>query len=824
MDSTANILQFCRLCLVKDGVNIPIFDEQGDIRQIYLKISSCLPVKVAREDHLPKKICDGCSNKLDICYDFWRTSAESEKQLLAWLGATGKDAAQVNVKEEDNFDEPLASDISKNDDDENKCYMFEQKVEEGPPVEINDEPPPSKRPRRTAAVKAAIAMDQNSDDDGDSGEPITKMEDDSDETDGDDREPAFVDVPSTSADDQPGPSGVSKDGSDAPCIGAKIQASKEDTTNVPQSNQRSKGIKIIQDIQITGSWKSDDCSYLITGDTTMINLEATLEKDNTAALGPNEEVAQTEEVMLPNQIDNQMESKNEAPDDDVIYEILDDEEQAPGPHEDKTRPNEAKTPNETGNKMQSRNEESNDDIICAILDEEQAPGPHEEITQNEEDKIPNQPDNVIESLNETTNEDIIYAILDEQQAPGPNGEITQTEKDNIPNQTVNKIESQNEAPNDNVYTISDDEEQESGNTVAENNENEKPNYISDSDEIPEVERPTKIRQTRCGSPKGTKSEATDSKTNKISLKCETCKLSFLTEESMRRHMSTMHAQFKCVHCQFVFFDEPSLKEHLSEKHEKFESCVLCQASLDSSESLLAHYRTIHSDVINEGKIWKCQKCNHSMVTEESMNNHVERMHPVRGTSCPICEKEFQTTEGVIQHIKASHILVITKPSCSNCKLVCANETHLMTHYKNTHWNKDQTTSDKGVDRPLSVKAIQEKYGGNTKKKFECYVCLMRFKRDFGLATHLKAVHDVEVFPEGVDQIWFVCPKCEDKFETKELALEHVRRGHVEKFKCEKCMAYFQYELHLEKHTESSCTFFWPDKIAEKYCCRIFGPT
>ncbi|VEN41912.1 unnamed protein product [Callosobruchus maculatus] len=205
MDSTANILQFCRLCLVKDGVNIPIFDEQGDIRQIYLKISSCLPVKVAREDHLPKKICDGCSNKLDICYDFWRTSAESEKQLLAWLGATGKDAAQVNVKEEDNFDEPLASDISKNDDDENKCYMFEQKVEEGPPVEINDEPPPSKRPRRTAA-----------------------MEDDSDETDGDDREPAFVDVPSTSADDQPGPSGVSKDGSDAPW---KMEIEGYDDTN-----------------------------------------------------------------------------------------------------------------------------------------------------------------------------------------------------------------------------------------------------------------------------------------------------------------------------------------------------------------------------------------------------------------------------------------------------------------------------------------------------------------------------------------------------------------------------------------------------------------
>lgn len=47
MDNNSNMLQLCRLCLVKDDVNIPIFEEQGDIRQIFLKISSCLPVKVS---------------------------------------------------------------------------------------------------------------------------------------------------------------------------------------------------------------------------------------------------------------------------------------------------------------------------------------------------------------------------------------------------------------------------------------------------------------------------------------------------------------------------------------------------------------------------------------------------------------------------------------------------------------------------------------------------------------------------------------------------------------------------------------------------------
>ncbi|KAJ8943839.1 hypothetical protein NQ318_020911 [Aromia moschata] len=59
-------------------------------------------------------------------------------------------------------------------------------------------------------------MDPESDDDDDSGEPLTKIEDESEDSEGDDHEPTFVDVPSTSADDQPGPSGVGKDGAEAP--------------------------------------------------------------------------------------------------------------------------------------------------------------------------------------------------------------------------------------------------------------------------------------------------------------------------------------------------------------------------------------------------------------------------------------------------------------------------------------------------------------------------------------------------------------------------------------------------------------------------------
>jgi hypothetical protein len=45
--SSLNYMELCRLCLVKERVSIPIFEGEGDVRQIFLKIASCLPVKVS---------------------------------------------------------------------------------------------------------------------------------------------------------------------------------------------------------------------------------------------------------------------------------------------------------------------------------------------------------------------------------------------------------------------------------------------------------------------------------------------------------------------------------------------------------------------------------------------------------------------------------------------------------------------------------------------------------------------------------------------------------------------------------------------------------
>lgn len=49
--SSLDYLDLCRLCLVKDRASVPIFEGEGDERQIFLKIAACLPVKVSQLRH-----------------------------------------------------------------------------------------------------------------------------------------------------------------------------------------------------------------------------------------------------------------------------------------------------------------------------------------------------------------------------------------------------------------------------------------------------------------------------------------------------------------------------------------------------------------------------------------------------------------------------------------------------------------------------------------------------------------------------------------------------------------------------------------------------
>ncbi|KAJ9599530.1 hypothetical protein L9F63_010002 [Diploptera punctata] len=68
----------CRLCLRDEKFQIPIFGETGNQLQIALKIKTCLPIQVSKDDFLPKYICYKCLASLDHSYNLWKQSSESE--------------------------------------------------------------------------------------------------------------------------------------------------------------------------------------------------------------------------------------------------------------------------------------------------------------------------------------------------------------------------------------------------------------------------------------------------------------------------------------------------------------------------------------------------------------------------------------------------------------------------------------------------------------------------------------------------------------------------------------------------------------------------
>ncbi|XP_025832553.1 zinc finger protein 287 isoform X22 [Agrilus planipennis] len=265
MVNSVELMQLCRLCLVKDEVNIPIFDNETDVQQIFLKISTCLPVKVTQDDNLPKKICNDCSYKLDLCYQFWNTSANSEKQLVTWLNEVGLSQETLNeaklqktesnstpglvLKQETIEPESESShEVVNNVSTESQEYILQQQqlpyqtpafpftddnfvsgesANAGASKTHTNNKRESTLKRKRQAVATVTQPDSDDDVDEDIDDPTETKVAKTEETSDDDRDDdglndeestEFAGVPSTSTDnEQPGPSGIGKNVVDAPC-------------------------------------------------------------------------------------------------------------------------------------------------------------------------------------------------------------------------------------------------------------------------------------------------------------------------------------------------------------------------------------------------------------------------------------------------------------------------------------------------------------------------------------------------------------------------------------------------------------------------------
>lgn len=67
----------CRICAEKSSKLIPIFKDN----LLSQKIDKCLPIKVARSDHLPLNVCESCFVRIDESYLFYEMVCQSDERL-----------------------------------------------------------------------------------------------------------------------------------------------------------------------------------------------------------------------------------------------------------------------------------------------------------------------------------------------------------------------------------------------------------------------------------------------------------------------------------------------------------------------------------------------------------------------------------------------------------------------------------------------------------------------------------------------------------------------------------------------------------------------
>lgn len=74
-------IDLCRFCSIKMGPRLNLFEKEAEQRQLLFKIRTILPIAIAKEDFLPKKVCEKCVNKIEQFFD-WRTSCVQTENIF----------------------------------------------------------------------------------------------------------------------------------------------------------------------------------------------------------------------------------------------------------------------------------------------------------------------------------------------------------------------------------------------------------------------------------------------------------------------------------------------------------------------------------------------------------------------------------------------------------------------------------------------------------------------------------------------------------------------------------------------------------------------
>lgn len=142
-------------------------------------------------------------------------------------------------------------------------------------------------------------------------------------------------------------------------------------------------------------------------------------------------------------------------------------------------------------------------------------------------------------------------------------------------------------------------------------------------------------------------------------------------------------------------------------------CSICSTTFDSTKILFVHFEKHFFE-------YDCTKCKKSFCSMNSLNGHINKMHPVAGNksllSCQVCSKVFEKSSQLGCHMRV-HMDDTTKGfKCSKCSKKYSSIRSVRRHFAKAH---------------------------PSEKPYRCGVCNKGFIDGNVLKNHIKT-HDVYI--------------------------------------------------------------------------------
>lgn len=95
-----NYYELCRLCTGSHGTKVHIFSEDGKKRNLFSKITGCLPIQLSEKDKLPKIVCGQCLQQVESIMEFRETCQNAQAMLESCLNSSKlRNEGKVYIKD-----------------------------------------------------------------------------------------------------------------------------------------------------------------------------------------------------------------------------------------------------------------------------------------------------------------------------------------------------------------------------------------------------------------------------------------------------------------------------------------------------------------------------------------------------------------------------------------------------------------------------------------------------------------------------------------------------------------------------------------------------